>query len=72
MNNGPDQDAAPLRPVIYFDGMSSRRRTVVLVFADQLEINEDDHKIAAWSYADIQPGRSAPSDLPDGARAGPG
>jgi Zn-dependent protease with chaperone function len=54
MNNGPDQDAAPLRPVIYFDGMSSRRRTVVLVFADQLEINEDDHKIAAWSYADIR------------------
>src|ERR1700732_683555 len=54
MNNGPDQERAPLRPLIYFDGMPSRRRTVVLVFADQLEINEDDHKIAAWSYADIR------------------
>jgi Zn-dependent protease with chaperone function len=54
MNNGPDQDAVPLQPVIYFDGTSSRRRKVALVFADQLEINEDDHKLAAWSYADIR------------------
>jgi Zn-dependent protease with chaperone function len=53
MNSGTERDA-PLRPAIYFDGMSSRRRTVALAFADQLEINEDDRPIAAWSYADIR------------------
>src|SRR5260370_36075510 len=54
MINGPDQVAARPRPVIYFDGMSSRRRTVALGFVGQLEINEDDRKITAWSYADIR------------------
>src|SRR5258708_13401695 len=34
--------------------MSSRRRTVALAFRDQLEINEDERPIAAWSYADIR------------------
>jgi Zn-dependent protease with chaperone function len=53
MNNGPGQDTSP-RPVVYFDGMSSRRRAVVLGFADQLQINEDEQAIAAWSYADIR------------------
>jgi Zn-dependent protease with chaperone function len=53
MNSGTERDA-PLRPAVYFDGMSSRRRTVALAFADQLEINEDDRPIAAWSYADIR------------------
>ena len=61
MNNGPGQDASP-RSVVYFDGMSSRRRAVVLGFADQLQINEDEQAIAAWSYADIRR-----ADSPSGA-----
>src|SRR5258708_23634349 len=54
MNDRPEHDIASLRPAIYFDGMSSRRRTVALAFRDQLEINEDERPIAAWSYADIR------------------
>jgi Zn-dependent protease with chaperone function len=53
MNNGDRQDAA-LRPAVFFDGMSNRRRAVTLAFAGELEINEDDHRIAAWPYADIR------------------
>jgi Zn-dependent protease with chaperone function len=54
MNDRPEHDIASLRPAIYFDGMSSRRRTVALAFRDQLEISEDERPIAAWSYADIR------------------
>ena len=43
-----------VRPATYFDGMSSRRRTVALVFGDQLEINENEHRIAAWPFVDIR------------------
>jgi Zn-dependent protease with chaperone function len=53
MNSRPGQDTSP-RPVVYFDGMSSRRRAVVLGFADQLQINEEEQAIAAWSYTDIR------------------
>jgi Zn-dependent protease with chaperone function len=52
MSNGPGHTSP--RPVVYFDGMSSRRRAVVLGFSDQLQINEDEQAIAAWSYADIR------------------
>jgi Zn-dependent protease with chaperone function len=62
MDNGPGQDASP-RPVIYFDGASSRRRAVALAFADQLDISEDDHKIAVWPYADIRRADSPPGTL---------
>jgi len=54
MNSGPGQETASLPPAIYFDGTSSRRRTVALAFADQFEINEDERPLAAWSYADIR------------------
>jgi Zn-dependent protease with chaperone function len=53
MNSGSGSDASR-RPVVYFDGMSSRRRVVALRFKDQLEINEDERPVAAWSYADIR------------------
>ncbi|SHK12294.1 Peptidase family M48 [Bradyrhizobium lablabi] len=53
MDNGPGQDT-PLRPAVFFDGTSNRRRTVTLNFAGELEINEDGHKISAWPYADIR------------------
>src|SRR5476649_1769566 len=39
---------------IYFDGTSSRRRSVKLVFRDQLEISEDEAKLAAWAYDDVR------------------
>ena len=54
MNSGPEYETASLRPAIYFDGMSSRRRTVALAFGDQLEINEDERPLAAWCFADIR------------------
>ena len=39
---------------IYFDGMSSRRRAVTLVFSDALEIGTDEAAPARWAYADIR------------------
>jgi Zn-dependent protease with chaperone function len=41
-------------PAIYFDGTSSRRRTVTLHFADRLEISADGSTLGAWAYADIR------------------
>ena len=38
----------------YFDGTSSRRRTVTLGFSDRLEIHEGEQTMAAWAYADIR------------------
>jgi Zn-dependent protease with chaperone function len=43
-----------VRSAVYFDGVSSRRRRVTLNFIDQLEIGEDDEKLARWTYADIR------------------
>jgi Zn-dependent protease with chaperone function len=41
-------------PVIYFDGMSSRRRVAALVFADMLEIDAGGGAATRWAYADIR------------------
>ncbi|WFU20697.1 M48 family metallopeptidase [Bradyrhizobium sp. CB3481] len=41
-------------PAIYFDGVSSRRRTVVLHLSERLEIGEDGQALAAWDYSDIR------------------
>jgi Zn-dependent protease with chaperone function len=57
IDGGPEESAAPSPPrysAIYFDGRSSRRRTVVLVFADQLEIHEAGSEPVAWAYADVR------------------
>jgi Zn-dependent protease with chaperone function len=57
MDNGQENAPAPPEsggPAIYFDGMSSRRRLVTLVFKDQLEINDDERNLAAWPYADVR------------------
>lgn len=40
--------------VVFFDGRSSRRRTVSLAFKDQLEISEDGTAPILWTYADIR------------------
>lgn len=39
---------------VFFDGMSNRRRTVVIAFEEQLGISEDETVIARWAYADIR------------------
>ena len=48
--------------MIYFDGTSSRRRLVTLAFSDGLELHEDGHTLATWSFADIRR-----ADSPSGA-----
>jgi len=57
MDNDPAHDATAPRPggsAIFFDGLSSRRRSVTLAFGDQLEINAPPDTAVAWPYADIR------------------
>jgi Zn-dependent protease with chaperone function len=57
MDSGLENMSAPSGPAgsaIYFDGTSSRRHAVTLAFNGQLEIDADEHTLAAWSYADIR------------------
>ena len=58
MDNEPQQDASPSPgaggSAIYFDGTSSRRHLVTLAFNEGLELHEDGHALAAWSFADIR------------------
>src|SRR5579859_6973461 len=66
MDSGPEQ--VPTNPesggsAIYFDGESSRRHSVSLALKAQLEISEDEHLLAAWSYADIRRADGAPGTL---------
>src|ERR1700682_6527907 len=57
MDSGP-QNASPSPgaggSAVFFDGTSSRRRLVTLAFNDGLELQEDGHTLAAWSFADIR------------------
>ena len=65
MDSDPARDTASSMPggsAIYFDGTSSRRRLVTLAFNDALELHEDGHTLAAWSFADIRR-----ADSPSGA-----
>jgi Zn-dependent protease with chaperone function len=57
--NDPDPAA---HPTVFFDGETSRRRTVELRFAARLEIVQDEACLAAWPYADIRV-VDAPGDL---------
>jgi len=50
-------------PVIYFDGMSSRRRAAALAFADMLEIDAGDGAATRWAYADIRRADSSSGTL---------
>jgi Zn-dependent protease with chaperone function len=62
MDDAAEPDAAPLvppgpvprSPVIYFDGTSSRRHTVTLGFGGELQVEADQHGLAAWPYGDIR------------------
>ena len=55
--------AGPVRSTIYFDGASSRRRTVGLDFKEQLEINGENLSPVSWSYSDIRRVDGAPGVL---------
>jgi Zn-dependent protease with chaperone function len=46
--------AVPVRPAIYFDGLSSRRRLVTLAFGDRLEIDQPPETPVTWAYDDIR------------------
>jgi Zn-dependent protease with chaperone function len=48
------ESAPPADQAIFFDGTSSRRRDVTLVFADALQIMDADKVLASWAYADIR------------------
>ncbi|WP_407117003.1 M48 family metallopeptidase [Bradyrhizobium sp. LMG 9283] len=55
--------AQPAKPTIFFDGVSSRRRQVILTFSDALEIVEDSAAPVRWAYADIRRADSPPGVL---------
>jgi Zn-dependent protease with chaperone function len=46
----PDPDGS----AIFFDGMSNRRRMVVIAFEAQLGISDGEAIVARWAYADIR------------------
>ena len=56
MDSGAPETSTSQRSgsAIYFDGVSSRRRTVTLRLSDRLEIGEDGQALAAWDYSDIR------------------
>jgi Peptidase family M48 len=55
--------ADPDNRVVYFDGTSSRRRVVDLVFGQQLELHDVSGVGAVWPYADIRRADSPPERL---------
>jgi Zn-dependent protease with chaperone function len=57
MDSGAASDAVSLGPgasAVYFDGTSSRRHEVTLVFGDRLELHEAPEIVIEWAYADIR------------------
>ena len=46
--------AQSAKPTIFFDGVSSRKRQVMLALGDALEINEEGGAPVRWAYADIR------------------
>ena len=59
---GADADS-PVRSAVFFDGTSSRRWIVDLVFTEQLEIRAEGLHSASWAYADIRRVDAAPGVL---------
>jgi len=54
-SDAPETSKTPsANAATYFDGTSSRRRAVMLHFADRLEISEHEQVLAAWDYADVR------------------
>jgi len=57
MDSGPEDISTSSgigATAIYFDGKSSRRRLVTLVFGDRLELREAPDEASEWNYADIR------------------
>jgi Zn-dependent protease with chaperone function len=63
MESARPVDVLPAGQAIYFDGQSSRKRTVSLALKDRLEISEDDLVLAQWAYSDLRRADSPPSLL---------
>jgi Zn-dependent protease with chaperone function len=53
----------PGRTSIYFDGTSSRRRAVTLVFGERLELHDLSAPVALWAYEDIRRADGPPGVL---------
>jgi Zn-dependent protease with chaperone function len=53
----------PGRTSVYFDGTSSRRRAVTLVFGERLELHDASGPVALWPYADIRRADGPPGVL---------
>jgi Zn-dependent protease with chaperone function len=52
--DGGDAMPDPEGSAVFFDGMSNRRRRVVIALEEQLGISEEETIIARWAYADIR------------------
>jgi Zn-dependent protease with chaperone function len=65
MDSAAQEEAArePPGSVVFFDGQSSRRRIVSLVFGDALEIREEGAAPVHWAYDDIRQADSPPGML---------
>ena len=50
----PSAPAGPNGLVVYFDGTTSRRRLVTLVFGDRLELHEPLQALVTWPYDEIR------------------
>jgi Zn-dependent protease with chaperone function len=50
----PESPPQSAKPTIFFDGVSSRRRQVTLVFGEALEIAEEGGTPVSWAWADIR------------------
>jgi predicted Zn-dependent protease len=63
MDSIAQDETPPTGTVVFFDGRSSRRRTVSLVLGDALEIREEGADPALWAYDDIRQADSPPAML---------
>jgi Zn-dependent protease with chaperone function len=66
-----DASHVPAGAAIYFDGQTSRKRTVTVKLTDRLEISEDDLALAQWAYADLRRADSPPCLLRITCQSGP-
>jgi Zn-dependent protease with chaperone function len=67
----PSTSPAPGGSVTYFDGMSSRRHSVNLIFGNWLEIHVSADTVIQWSYLDIRRADGSAGTLRLSCRTGP-
>jgi Zn-dependent protease with chaperone function len=56
-------DGAAAWPAIYFDGVTSRKHAVALIFGTHLEISEDGVVVASWGYDELRAVDGGPGGL---------